>query len=69
MGYQSRSLEDSAENSVECDGPAQESLVGNKDLNNPVRLEANLVIVWQKNIVAFCPCPKNVPEAKVKVMS
>ena len=49
-GYPSRSLEDSAENSVECGGPAQESLVGNKDLNNPVRLEANLVIFWQKKM-------------------
>lgn len=30
-------------------------------------LEAILVIFWQrKNVSALCPCPKNLPEAKLK---
>ena len=43
--------------------PAQEISEGKILLSGP---ETIFVIFWQKKMAVFCPCPKNVLEAKLK---
>lgn len=55
-------LEDNhAENYRDCEGPSPEVSEGN-NVSNWVRGHCDILA---KNMVAFCPCPKNLPKAKM----
>lgn len=63
-GSPSRRLEDiSAETNVTIEAQIKR-IQGGTILT--IWLETGLVIFWQKNMSAFWPCPKNLPEAELK---
>ena len=61
MGHASRNMED-AESSVNYGAPAQE--VSEKNIIQWCRDHSCDIL--SKNVIDFCPCPKNLPEAKLK---
>lgn len=64
VGHTSRSMEDgSAEGDLNCQDIAQE--VSEENYSMWPR-EHSCGILVKKKVTAFCPCPKNMPDAKVK---
>jgi hypothetical protein len=55
----------SAESHVDYSGPAQ-VVSGGTIL--ATRLATRQCDILAKNVAAFCPCPKSLPEAKLKVL-
>jgi hypothetical protein len=61
MGYPRRNKEnDAAVNGVENAGLAQDSSE-TKNISKQPRYHSHGILT--KNVTAFCPCPKNLPEA------
>ena len=60
MVYPSGSMEDSAQGDLNCESPAQ------KKVSEVKRLRDHSCDVLAKNEASFCPCPKNLSEAKLK---
>lgn len=62
--HSNRSLEDSsAEGNVDCQGQTQEVSGGN---NISKWSSSHSCDSPAKNLAAFCPCPKNLPDTKLK---
>ena len=63
MGHISRLMKDNgADNDLKCQELAQEVL----EKNFSMLLTIHSCDILAKEVVAFCPCPKSLPEAKVK---
>ena len=59
MGHTSGNMTDGSESNVNCDNTAQDLSEGKNTSNWPGGHSG-------KNVVAFRPCPKSLPEAKLK---
>lgn len=63
MGLSNKLTDDSStEINVNCEVQAQEISEGN---NNSNWVRNNSFVVLAKNVVAFCLCPKNLPDSKL----
>ena len=64
MGHASRNMEGSgAESNGDYDGPAQYVSEGKNTSKWPRNCSCGVLV---KNVAVFCPCPNNMPEAKLK---
>lgn len=64
IGHPSRNMEDTGvEHDLNCADQAQE-VSGEMNFSmRPIDCSCDILV---KNVAAFCPCPKNLPEAKLK---
>ena len=63
MDHTFRSIDDCAENNVDEDGHTQVVSEGKNISKWPRDFSCD---IWAKNVVAFCPCLKELPETKWK---